>query len=161
MAMYNSQRYRADLKSMDTALHRLAYVSPERELLYITDATGTSPSYKMEELSCFFPGLLALGVDQLSSNTVNSTDKGVPSRIEIPESIKERHFWAAHGIAETCWILHADNPTGLGSEVVDFDKPADEARSRWYDVVDAWDADGRPGFNPPGIRGADRQPVRE
>ena len=44
-------------------LTRLMYITPTRQMVYVTDVNGVKywPSHHFEHLSCFFPGLLALG----------------------------------------------------------------------------------------------------
>ena len=56
-----------------------------------------APSHKLEHLTCFLPGLLALGAATLP---------------DIPP----RHMWAARAFAHTCWTLYADSPSGLAPD---------------------------------------------
>lgn len=169
------------LASVDTALRNLTYISTNRELVYITNAQGKYPAYKMEHLSCFYPGLLSLGVELLTSSS------------ELPARLKERHQWAAEAIAETCWVMYADNPTGLGSEVIYFDRPllpqtppvppvqkavgegapapanprpntpkytpVDDGYNRWWNAIDEWEGQGRPNTKAPGVHHAQRKLV--
>lgn len=51
-------------------------------MLYVTDISFGEPTYKFEHLSCFLPGLLALGVHTL----------------ELSPRDLERHSWAAEGL---------------------------------------------------------------
>ena len=66
--------------------------------MYVTDSDGNgdNPSGKLEHLSCFLPGVLALGVSSLG----------------LPHDVAKIHQWAAEGIATTCWcvILGPYNP---------------------------------------------------
>ena len=56
------------------------YISPTRHLLYVTDkmpsrtSHDAQVSHRFEHLSCFLPGLLALGVDQLPLDDVDFAD---------------------------------------------------------------------------------------
>ncbi|KAJ7590997.1 glycoside hydrolase [Mycena floridula] len=86
----------------------LLYLTPTRNLLY--------------HLSCFLPGLLALGVHTLDLS---------------PED-EERHRWAAHGLAYSCYIGYADQLSGLGGDVMQ--------------MKHNWKADGRPSSIPPGVK---------
>lgn len=102
----------------------MTYVSTTRNLVYISDIHYELPAYKMEHLSCFYPGLLSLGTELLRSGDAPSdTEAEGLQNVELPDSLRERHRWAAEAIAETCWAMYADNPTGLGSEEIVFDRP--------------------------------------
>ncbi|KAF7330403.1 alpha-1,2-Mannosidase [Mycena venus] len=66
-------------------------------------------------------------------------------------SLREIHLWAATGLAETCYLLYADQPTGLAPDEVQF-RPGGDARyglakdgkwmegggRRWIDELEAW-----------------------
>lgn len=92
-----------DLKSTNAIIENLLYLTPSRKLLYVTDMWEDKPSHTLEHLSCFLPGLFALGVSTLPHDT-------------LPKDVRERHLWAAEGLAETCWITYADTKTGLGPD---------------------------------------------
>ncbi|KZS96517.1 seven-hairpin glycosidase [Sistotremastrum niveocremeum HHB9708] len=135
------------LAASTTALQNLTYISPTRNLLYITDSTNAYPSHKFEHLSCFFPGLLSLGDKTRGSFGSSYTSLLGPL---TPSQLRDRHSIAAQGVAETCWVLYGDNPTGLGSETVLFDRPTggptyDMSAGRWWDAIDAWESVGRKG----------------
>ena len=142
----------SDMKSMTGILEHLVYLSSTRNLLYVTDTTGTSlkPTYKFEHLSCFFPGLLALGAATLPESIMSKQQR-------------ELHMWAAEGLAHTCWIMYAEQPSGLGAEVVMFDgwriytdpqSSGDWNQQRWMEHVRRWEQDGRIGGKPPGVGNA-------
>ncbi|KAJ7645912.1 glycoside hydrolase family 47 protein, partial [Mycena polygramma] len=167
-------------------LTTLLYVSPTRRMLYVTDTSGATtehaarPTHKMEHLACFLPGLLALGAHTLPLD--NATALGLDLRelgtgmgwaerryaaLARQPSLKEIHLWAAAGLAETCYMLYADQPTGLGpNEVVFNAKDGDWSEGggrRWIDEVEAWRA-GTAGSGtwkgrrlPPGV-GEDTEP---
>ena len=59
-----------------------------------------------EHLSCFFPGLLALGAHALPADAFSS-----PHERSLHEAV-------ARGIAHTCYLTYADMPTGLGADEV-------------------------------------------
>lgn len=114
-------------------MNNLLYISPQRKLLYVTDATRKSliPTGDFQHLSCFIAGLFALGA------------------ATIPD-VDPRHMWAAQGLGHTCWITYADSATGLGPERVRFSN----VREKWVDAVAVWEEAGRPGDVPPGVNQA-------
>jgi mannosyl-oligosaccharide alpha-1,2-mannosidase len=97
----------------------------------------------MEHLSCFLPGLLALGAHTLKLSTTE----------------KERHMWAAEGLAHTCWISYKDMKSGLGAdEMLMYPWPGSGPGStegyetgRWNEHLLIWESGGRPGGAPPGL----------
>jgi hypothetical protein len=88
-------QYAIDVESANGVIEQLLYLSPQRKLLYVTDSDEGKPSGTFEHLSCFFGGLLALGV------------------ATIPD-LPPTHAWAAEGLTHSCWITYADQPSGLG-----------------------------------------------
>ncbi|KAF9218503.1 seven-hairpin glycosidase [Gyrodon lividus] len=118
-------------------IENLFYLSPTRNLLYVTDTDQGSPSRKLEHLSCFLPGLLALGAQTLA----------------LPPADHELHEWAARGLAYTCYISYAESASGLGPEEVVMDAWPASGRfaGRWIDQVHAWIQNGRQGGVPPGL----------
>ncbi|KAF8509918.1 glycoside hydrolase [Gautieria morchelliformis] len=141
------------MKSMTGILDNLVFLSRTRNLLYVTDSFGNIfPSRKFEHLSCFFPGLLALGAGTLPDSIMSKQQR-------------ELHMWAAEGLAHTCWVMYADRPSGLGPEIVVFDSWArtgteapppsqDWKRELWMEHVHAWEQGGRQGGKPPGVGNA-------
>ncbi|KAJ7156812.1 glycoside hydrolase [Mycena crocata] len=138
------------LKAVDSIIDTLLYVSPNRNLLYVTDASSGVPSFKFEHLSCFLPGVLALGVHTL----------------DLPLPTKELHTWAAEGIATTCWLTYADQASGslsgqtpgLGPDEMFMTRPEGSyTNSKWTTLLAQWESDGRPGGVPPGL--GDSKPV--
>lgn len=125
--------------AVNAILERLLYLTPKRNLLYVTDVSGVDGAYvshTFEHLSCFLPGLLALGA----------------STLDLPPDEKELHMWAARGLGYTCWMTYADHDTGLGPDEMVMDAwKDDEANGRWLSHVDSWKAQGRPGGVPPGL----------
>ena len=102
------------LRTMRGIMDHSMFLSPTRFFLYVTDISAKSgePTRRFEHLSCFLPGLFALGVDQLPasafipySETVNPD--GTPSELE-------RHQWAAVGLGIGCATIYSDMPTRLG-----------------------------------------------
>ena len=125
-----------DLRDISAVLRDLLYLSPTRGLLYVTDTNANIPSHTLEHLSCFLPGLLALGAHRLP----------LSPRFTLRE--RERHMWAAQGLAQTCWLTYADAETGLGPDEVRFTAGG----RRWLEVVEEWEQGGRVGEVPPGLR---------
>ena len=120
---------------VNAILKHLLYLTPNRNLLYVTDATDDRPSHMFEHLSCFLPGLLALGA----------------SSLPLPEADQQLHMWAARGLAYTCWTTYADHATGLGPDVMVMSAwPEDEHNGRWLPHVEAWRKQGSKGL-PPGL----------
>lgn len=91
------------------------------------------PSHKLEHLSCFLPGLLALGVHRLP---------------HLSDEERQRHLWAAEGLGHTCWLTYADQPSGLGPDEVMFQTGITPARP-WTEALADWQKEGAHG-RPPG-----------
>ncbi|TBU30171.1 seven-hairpin glycosidase [Dichomitus squalens] len=125
------------LRDASAILRNLLYVSPTRGLLYVTDAHQGAPTHTFEHLSCFLPGLLALGAHALPPGSLSPRER-------------ELHAWAAHGLAHTCWLTYADSEAGLGPDEV---VVAGGGR-RWLEAVEEWEEGGREGGRPPGVRDA-------
>ncbi|OSD04709.1 glycoside hydrolase family 47 protein [Trametes coccinea BRFM310] len=134
------------LRDANAIIKNLLYVSQNRKLLYVTDISNNSPSHTFEHLSCFLPGLLALGAHTLP----------------LSPRDKQLHEWAARGLAYTCWITYADHATGLGPDEMSMKRmPTDSTHphgGRWFDMLEEWEAAGSPGGVPPGL--AEVPPVR-
>jgi mannosyl-oligosaccharide alpha-1,2-mannosidase len=131
---------------MDAILDHLTFMTPSRNLLYVTDAIVNANgdfliSHTFEHLTCFLPGVLALGAATLP---------------DVPRT----HLWAARGLANTCWTLYADSPTGLSPDVVIMlsgTAPADDS-GLWATHLERWEQSGGHG-DPPGVRLA--EPVHD
>lgn len=94
-------------------------------------------SHKFEHLTCFLPGLLALGVYTLP---------------ELTPRDKELHMWAAQGLAYTCYIMYADHATGLSPDEISMDSwsPVKD-EGRWLTQLEEWRAQEPPSELPPGL----------
>ncbi|KAG8215918.1 glycoside hydrolase family 47 protein [Butyriboletus roseoflavus] len=142
------------LKFTSYAINNLLFLTPERNLLYVTDATmwrhGLAPSHFFQHLACFFPGLLALGVHLLPLNNLDALGINVTALADdlLPTDrwayanlaefdLADLHLWAAEGIAQTCYLTYADQPTGLGPEIVQMDV-GPKGAIRWIDAMRAW-----------------------
>jgi len=148
------------MRTVDHILTHLLYITPKRELLYATDiynaASAPSPSQNFEHLSCFLPGLLALGVHTLPESAFRqqSTSSDIPRHPSLAHyDLRELHLLAATGLAESCWLMYADQPTGLGPEMVLM-----HGGGPWIDALDRWKARSGRGM-PPGVGEKEPQPI--
>ncbi|KAL1725794.1 glycoside hydrolase family 47 protein [Schizophyllum commune] len=123
------------LRSMRAIFEHVTFVSPKREMLYVTDIRAGKLTHTFEHLTCFFAGLLALGAHTL----------------ELPAHERQLHRWAAEGLASTCWMTYADSYTGLGPDVMSMDHFEPPERGKWLDRVRIWEEQGRPTEKPPGV----------
>ncbi|KAF5377756.1 hypothetical protein D9757_008068 [Collybiopsis confluens] len=144
------------LKASKSIIEHLLYITPNREILYVTDAemheqfqqphTGTTsasppnitsfPSANFEHLSCFLPGLLALGAHTL----------------DLSPSEKEIHSFAAEGLGYSCWLTYADTRSGLGPDVMSMETfQPNITEGLWLPRLEKWKEQGRRG-RPPGLR---------
>ena len=99
------------------------------------DLNGTfTPSHKLEHLTCFLPGVLALGA------------------VTLPD-VPQRHMWAARGFAQTCWMLYADSPSGLAPDKVSMISSSSTTgpSQLWVTHIEQWERSGGQG-DPPGVR---------
>ncbi|KAF8449223.1 glycoside hydrolase family 47 protein [Boletus edulis BED1] len=152
-------------------INNLLYISSQRELLYVTDSTihmnQTATSHSFEHLSCFFPGLLALGAHLLPLNNletigINITQLGddLPPKYRqgyealADFDLADLHIWAAEGIAQMCYLSYADQPSGLGPDAVSM-RIDQSGEIRWMDEMRRWKASGQIG-PPPGV--GDKRP---
>ena len=118
-------------------------------MLYVTDLSmgHGAPSGVFEHLSCFLPGLLALGVHLLPFNDLHSL--GV-DYLDLAANLSSRdresytrlsgydlgklHMWAAKGLAETCYLTYADQPSGLGPDEILFVSGG----TLWMEAMEGW-----------------------
>ena len=110
---------------------------PHGTSFYVSDFENGQLTRKFEHLACFYPGLLALAATTL----------------DLPKTERELYMWAAEGLGHSCWIMYADQASGLGPELARMDGwPGDWRKGRWIDHVDAWQRSGSPGGKPPGVK---------
>ena len=134
-------------------------------MLYVTDLhlTYGSPTGVLEHLSCFLPGLLALGAHLLPLDNLHSLGidyLGLGASLSPRDrqgyarlasfNLRELHMWAAKGLAETCYLTYADQPSGLGPEEVFFVAGG----VGWMDMMEKWRRRGMRG-PVPGLRRKD------
>jgi hypothetical protein len=125
------------------------------------------PTGKMEHLSCFLPGTLALGARLLDPDYPwpQNPPPHRSKRAPIPEASQWRgdlkktldlHMRVARGLATTCYVLYADTPTGVGPNEVLFDAPSNGGqgphpqvkiftKARWKERLVEWEESGRRG----------------
>ena len=147
------------MKTTTRILTSLMYTTPKRSLLYVTDVAHLStkspvPTRRFEHLSCFLPGLLALGVHTLPESAFR-LPKGLPRDVtwELNHyNLRDLHMMAATGLAESCWLMYADEPTGLGPEEVMMRQGI-----TWLEDLKRWREKGAPGRPVPGVE--EKNPV--
>ena len=153
VGMYSSLP--TDLRFTSYVINNLLYLTPDRHLLYVTDAVVVKhtayPSHLFEHLACFFPGLLALGVHLLPLDRLDTLGIDVASlskdlfasdrqdHVDLSRfNLADLHLWAAEGIAQTCYLTYADQPTGLGPEMMRMFVDPQEGEIRWMDAMHSW-----------------------
>ncbi|KAJ7154616.1 glycoside hydrolase family 47 protein [Mycena filopes] len=127
------------VRSANAIIEHLLYVGPRRQMLYVTDLKHGVPTHRFEHLSCFLPGMLALGAH-------------TPA-LALSDKEKQRHRWAAEGLANTCWAVYDDVAAGLSPDYFMVDSWTVVERGRWVALLDEWEATKweRPAV-PPGVR---------
>ena len=131
------------MKSVQGIMENLLYLTPNRKLLFVTDISGTQPSWLFEHLSCFLPGVFALGAISLP----------------LSASDKQLHLWMAEGLAETCYLTYADQASGLGPDEMYMTSQS----TKWIDEYRKWESSGASdkGTYPPGVKGVDLVVVKD
>ncbi|TFK66959.1 glycoside hydrolase family 47 protein [Pluteus cervinus] len=126
------------ITSITGIINNLLFITPNRQLLYVTDTRGGLAVDQFEHLSCFLPGVIALGAHTL----------------DLSPDEKELHQWAARGLAYSCYVSYADQTSGLGP-----DNMMMKSGGKWIEHVQTWIEEGRPGNVPPGVKAS--PPVKE
>ncbi|KAK7028816.1 hypothetical protein VNI00_014829 [Paramarasmius palmivorus] len=151
------------LQATNAIINNLLYLSPDRDFLYVTDTTFTpshtnsnsnsntdspesnpnitqkhTPTHTFEHLSCFLPGLFALGTTTSSALPFTSTEE------------RELHTWAAEGLGYACWLSYADQETGLGPD--EMVVTSSSSSGKWVDALAEWRAKDKGKGRPPGLR---------
>ena len=129
--------YRPSFCKCDTRSPHLYHTDTQPPLRHRCLCEHKFPSHSFEHLTCFFPGVLALGAATLP---------------DVPRT----HLWAARGLAPTCWTLYADSPTGLSPDGVMMHHEfaaADESPwdGLWATHLTRWESNDAHG-DPPGVR---------
>ncbi|TCD63846.1 hypothetical protein EIP91_004888 [Steccherinum ochraceum] len=154
------------MRSVNHVFEKMLYHTPRRGLLYVAEIFGHDHkrAHRLEHLSCFFPGLLALGVhtipDEIFTNAAHTYTTNQTRLLSY--NLKDLHTWAATGLAETCWRMYAEQPSGLGPESVNMFPPHLKFEGKrygaesglWIDTLDKWNKMGRKGV-PPGTEEKD------
>ncbi|KAL0955277.1 hypothetical protein HGRIS_004167 [Hohenbuehelia grisea] len=163
------------LRTTTYIISNLLYISPRRHLLYVTDTPSSyaepgRPTHTLEHLSCFLPGLFALGAHTLPLDDAASMGIHMKTLHDIAPlarsswekistyNLTQLHMWVAEGLAQTCYTSYADQPTGLGPEEMLFLSPGKDADqgTLWIDVLERWRLSA-PRTLPPGV--GDKVPV--
>lgn len=111
--------------------------------MYATDLKNGRPTHAYEHLTCFLPGMLALGAHT----------------VDMDPEVKKRHEWAAKGLAYTCYVSYVDQTSGLGPDVLLMVKGR-----KWVDVLKEWEESKNSGSEevssvPPGLGEPRRQRI--
>ena len=159
--------YLVDLRFTSHVFNNLMFISPNRHLLYVTDSNlyrgGNRNTHSFEHLSCFLPGLLALGVHTLPldhlediglqftdlANDLLSDDRHGYEEISS-FNLADLHLWAAEGLAQTCYLTYADQPTGLGPDIITMRSGGLHPEIPWMKAMQDWKRLGQRG-PPPGV----------
>lgn len=151
---FSSTNITKDIRATTHIISKLLYVSPERHLLYATDIHEGSnyTNHVFEHLSCFLPGLLALGAHTLPLDKLDILgihlddidggglfgDSGKNYQSLLGYDLKKLHLWAAEGLAQTCWLTYADQPSGLGPDEVIMSSVS--SKKTWDVLGNQWSA---------------------
>ncbi|KAJ7323022.1 glycoside hydrolase family 47 protein [Mycena albidolilacea] len=146
------------IRSANAIIENLLYVAPRRQLLYATDLRAGVPTHRVQHLTCFLPGVLALGVHARARTPVSASaheghgGHGAAPGPALDLSARDRqmHHWAAHGLAHTCWALYADTTSGLSPDKVAVEPWGVPARGRWVERVREWEGAQRTALGPGG-----------
>jgi mannosyl-oligosaccharide alpha-1,2-mannosidase len=124
--------YDKDIKSANGIIETLVHITRKRGLMYVGDYDThfKMVQHRLEHLSCYLPGTLALGV----------------AFVDMTPEEKELHQWAAEGLAYTCYVSYVDQQSGLGPDLMGM--PIDGRN--WVGVLKEWKEGGRVG-KPPGL----------
>ncbi|KAI0741286.1 seven-hairpin glycosidase [Daedaleopsis nitida] len=145
----NLQMY---LLMTNEVLTRLLYLTPTRQMMYITDVGGSKyvPTHKFEHLSCFFPGLLALGAHTLPLNLSVIDPSGLSAeaqrqhRVLSQYNLRDLHLAVAEALTTSCYLMYKDQPSGLGPDIADMHPKS----TPWIDALEKWHAGGNKGPMP-------------
>jgi len=114
--------YLADYEAAMDGLHEVVLQKSSGGHMYVPDMHGSFIRHRMEHLTCFVPGMLALGVKK----------RGDESRHAAKN---KRDLTVAKALTYTCVQMYERQPTGISPEYVnmgrggDFEVPAD---APWY-----------------------------
>ncbi|KAJ7819830.1 glycoside hydrolase [Mycena olivaceomarginata] len=142
------------IRSANAIIENLLYVAPRRQLLYATDLRAGAPTHRVQHLSCFLPGVFALGVHARARAPVSASAQeghAAPGpALDLSDRDRTMHRWAAHGLAHTCWALYADTASGLSPDKVAVAPWGVPARGRWAERVREWEGAQRTALGPGG-----------
>lgn len=183
----SAKNFLLDIRTTTSIISNLLFLSPTRHLLYVTDIWGSTfhgraeTGHTAEHLSCFLPGLLALGahllpLDNLTTLKIDLKELGGQENVYGEAArgfhrvanwdLKKLHMWAAEGLAEGCYMTYADQPSGLGPDEIVFGRWLGRTESggrgyegdyTWLTAMERWRQSGHRGL-PPGL--GDKRPVQ-
>ncbi|KAF8889328.1 glycoside hydrolase [Infundibulicybe gibba] len=64
------------------------------------------------------PGYVSHVLEHLIASSEMLRGTGIRHHSLLKYDLKQLHLWAADGLAQTCWLTYADQPSGLGPEEV-------------------------------------------
>eukprot|EP01061_Rhynchopus_euleeides_P047704 TRINITY_DN9727_c0_g1_i1.p1 TRINITY_DN9727_c0_g1~~TRINITY_DN9727_c0_g1_i1.p1 ORF type:complete len:693 (+),score=232.95 TRINITY_DN9727_c0_g1_i1:314-2392(+) len=100
--------YEKAAKGIVTLLLKKSYPSGQAYVAELKNRDPSGVANKMDHLACFTGGMLAMGASKLGSPIIKD---GVP-----PEELLKH----AEDLAETCYLMYKQQPTGISPEVVYF-----------------------------------------
>ncbi|KAF8896775.1 glycoside hydrolase family 47 protein [Gymnopilus junonius] len=118
------------LVSAEGIINNLIYITPNRGLMYAGEIDRGMMLHRLEHLSCFLPGMFALGAVTL----------------DLPPETRELHEWVAQGLTYTCTVSYLEQKSGLGPETMTMPNNG----KKWIEEVQRWKEEGRVG-TPPGL----------
>eukprot|EP01083_Nonionella_stella_P289881 986443_1 len=89
---------------------------------------------KMEELTCFMPGVLALGSYHALLREQESNAKPLSKYEQALVDDREKHLKLAHVLLESCVALYHEMPTGLAPESIQFNHDSWEPKEMKYQL---------------------------
>ncbi|KAF9043367.1 glycoside hydrolase [Panaeolus papilionaceus] len=130
------------IKSANGIIKNLLHITTSRGLVYAGDIVSGRFIHRLEHLSCYLPGVFALGAHTLPSSALSDADR-------------KMHMRAAKALGYTCAVSYADQVSGLGPDEMTMPGTG----LLWIDEVRKWEEAGEVGGEKgcPGLR----EPPRE
>ncbi|PPR01327.1 hypothetical protein CVT24_006329 [Panaeolus cyanescens] len=113
------------IKSANGIIKNLLYITANRGLVYVGDIVNGRFVHRLEHLSCFLPGVFALGAHMLPSSALSDAERTM-------------HLRAAKALGYTCAISYADQVSGLGPDEMSMPGTG----KLWIDEVEKWEKAG-------------------
>eukprot|EP00467_Chlorarachnion_reptans_P011364 CAMPEP_0114532346 /NCGR_PEP_ID=MMETSP0109-20121206/26614_1 /TAXON_ID=29199 /ORGANISM="Chlorarachnion reptans, Strain CCCM449" /LENGTH=759 /DNA_ID=CAMNT_0001715399 /DNA_START=323 /DNA_END=2606 /DNA_ORIENTATION=+ len=123
LGMYN--------RAMQSMREHLVRITTDKTEAFLTEYVGGRHLNEMEHLSCFVPGMLALGTTVFNPSLNRRLSKLnrelSPEEIKLKENARE-HLVLADQILRGCLASYDAMPTGLGPERFEFNEKAPPSR---------------------------------